>query len=729
MARTLYHSDGSGHYDGFSTRMIFLLADLNGHDSIDTPRSVTLPSTTDSMCTPTLRYPNDKLASHPLATSPTDDPRGTTPRRLERLVALLETGSTTAVRETAAKQLGDLARREFERDHEGFKVVDHTVKEEAGESATGQGSEVVVVEATTGEGTTTTPNPAGPYAPTLRLIGRILPHISSRSMETRLAGVKALDEVLSAVDVWTVAGDDQVEQPATERVKREDGWLDVESVVRELKSRRPVGAPLAASTSGLKRNRSIPGLLGQQTNAKASSSSLSARGPPPGKRIKVEPSAAPSSTLAFLDGLSIPRDLVDEDSDLDMMDRDDGGVAMAEAAGDVIEAEGHISKPMSAKRFKVDSPRPLASREVTPGAKKSTGFKLPKVKKENAGTTPMSLPDASSSTSIADPTDEMIFTGLSSRQALLLKRKIRGGLSKSAAMAESMRLQGGGTPVDEGGPSPGPSGDTEDMGDKDKATVKQKRKDVPDVKPSMLGKKSNKDKTVVKEEPGVPRVKSEDQTATPVIDSNPHIVPATPVSAGGPVEASRFAIDLDEIVPRSATGWVWSRLTEKLAGMLESESWETRHGAALAIRDLIRVQGRGCGLSREADPTTNRLRHQDALQDLAKRLVLVLVRDRFGDFIGDSVMAPVRESAAQALASVTRWMDPVGVGEVGKTLLQMIIQGWADLPYVWELRHAGLLGLRYMLAVIKGEGVLDPRQDAPSGGLGLYDVLAASMIG
>ena len=440
---------------------------------------------------------------------------------------------------------------------------------------------------------------------------------------------------------------------------------------------------------------------------------------------------ATSSTQAFLDGLSIPRDLVDEDSDLDMMERDDGGVtATANADVDIEVGEGSLVKPTSAKRFKMDSPRPSGSREVTPGVKKSTtGLKLPKVKKENAGATPMSLPDASpaSSSSIADPTDEMIFTGLSSRQALLLKRKIRGGLSKSAAMAESMRLQGGGTPVDEGGPSPGPSGDVGEVGDKDKASVKAKRKDLDDVKPSALGKKANKDKPVVKEEPGVTRVKSEDRVATPVLDPNPNVVPATPASAGGPVEASRLAIDLDEIIPRSASDWVWGRLTDKLVGMLESESWETRHGAALAIRDLIRVQGRGCGMSREA--TTNRMRHRDALQELAKRLVLVLVRDRFGDFIGDSVMAPVRESAAQALASVTKWMEPVDVGEVGKTLLQMIIQGWVDLPYVWELRHAGLLGLRYMLAVVKGEGVLDPHQDAPSGGLGLYDVLAASMIG
>lgn len=41
--------------------------------------------------------------------------------------------------------------------------------------------------------------------------------------------------------------------------------------------------------------------------------------------------------------------------------------------------------------------------------------------------------------------------------------------------------------------------------------------------------------------------------------------------------------------------------------------------------------------------------HQAWLEDLAVRLVCVLALDRFGDFVSDQVVAPVRETCAQAL--------------------------------------------------------------------------------
>lgn len=41
--------------------------------------------------------------------------------------------------------------------------------------------------------------------------------------------------------------------------------------------------------------------------------------------------------------------------------------------------------------------------------------------------------------------------------------------------------------------------------------------------------------------------------------------------------------------------------------------------------------------------------HQSWLEDLAVRLVCVLALDRFGDFVSDQVVAPVRETCAQTL--------------------------------------------------------------------------------
>ena len=41
--------------------------------------------------------------------------------------------------------------------------------------------------------------------------------------------------------------------------------------------------------------------------------------------------------------------------------------------------------------------------------------------------------------------------------------------------------------------------------------------------------------------------------------------------------------------------------------------------------------------------------HSAWLHDTALRLVCTLALDRFGDFVADQVVAPVRETAAQAL--------------------------------------------------------------------------------
>jgi len=104
----------------------------------------------------------------------------------------------------------------------------------------------------------------------------------------------------------------------------------------------------------------------------------------------------------------------------------------------------------------------------------------------------------------------------------------------------------------------------------------------------------------------------------------------------------------------------------------------------------------------------------------------VFVLDRFGDFVSDQVglgvsfldlslnrsqvVAPVRETVSQTLASLLLHMPLRSVGHVHSILLQMIRQDF-PLPskpktgkmdernHVWEVRHAGLLGVKYEVAV------------------------------
>uniref|UniRef100_A0A7N0U9X5 TATA-binding protein-associated factor BTAF1 n=1 Tax=Kalanchoe fedtschenkoi TaxID=63787 RepID=A0A7N0U9X5_KALFE len=87
------------------------------------------------------------------------------------------------------------------------------------------------------------------------------------------------------------------------------------------------------------------------------------------------------------------------------------------------------------------------------------------------------------------------------------------------------------------------------------------------------------------------------------------------------------------------------------------------------------------------------LRNCEFLQDCAIRLLCVLSLDRFGDYVSDQVVAPVRETCAQALGVLLKYMHPLLVLETLKILLQM-----QHRPE-WEIRHGSLLGIKYLVAV------------------------------
>nr|CAD7405891.1 unnamed protein product [Timema poppensis] len=156
-------------------------------------------------------------------------------------------------------------------------------------------------------------------------------------------------------------------------------------------------------------------------------------------------------------------------------------------------------------------------------------------------------------------------------------------------------------------------------------------------------------------------------------------------------------------VPDSTGSWVWScveavewpfeSFCDRLCQDLFSLSWEVRHGAATALREVIRLHGAGAGKSANIPKTEMDEFHQLWLEDIALRLLCVLALDRFGDFVSDQVVAPVRETCAQALGSVLHLMCRESVDGVLRVLVQLLNQR------EWEARHGGLLGLKYLLAV------------------------------
>lgn len=85
--------------------------------------------------------------------------------------------------------------------------------------------------------------------------------------------------------------------------------------------------------------------------------------------------------------------------------------------------------------------------------------------------------------------------------------------------------------------------------------------------------------------------------------------------------------------------------------------------------------------------------HLQWLEDAVLRLLCVLALDRFGDFISDQVIAPVRETCAQVLGIALKEM-PISIVQSTVDILVRLMQ-----QNDWEVRHGGLLGIKYMLVV------------------------------
>ncbi|KAI9355406.1 SNF2 family N-terminal domain-containing protein [Zopfochytrium polystomum] len=162
----------------------------------------------------------------------------------------------------------------------------------------------------------------------------------------------------------------------------------------------------------------------------------------------------------------------------------------------------------------------------------------------------------------------------------------------------------------------------------------------------------------------------------------------------------------------SVTGdeWPFEGLCEQLCLDLFHQNWEIRHGAALGLREILKIHGSGAGKVAGVSALANETKHANWQEDVAIRLLCVLALDRFADFVGDHVVVPVRETCAQTLSVLVQKCDRSTSLKVVHQGLLKLIQGGegvsrnrqnASLPNRWEVRHAGLIGLKYWMAVRK----------------------------
>lgn len=170
--------------------------------------------------------------------------------------------------------------------------------------------------------------------------------------------------------------------------------------------------------------------------------------------------------------------------------------------------------------------------------------------------------------------------------------------------------------------------------------------------------------------------------------------------------AIKVELNLSDPVPDGtgswgdATDWPLETFCSKLFVDLFNPKWEKRHGAATALRELLRTHSTGAGKSIYMTQVEMQKNHELWLEDAALRLLCVLALDRFGDFVSDQVIAPVRETCAQVLGTVLKEMPKEKVMNTVDVLIKFVQQ--KD----WEVRHGGLLGLKY-LAVVREDLIQD----------------------
>lgn len=138
-------------------------------------------------------------------------------------------------------------------------------------------------------------------------------------------------------------------------------------------------------------------------------------------------------------------------------------------------------------------------------------------------------------------------------------------------------------------------------------------------------------------------------------------------------------------------------MAQEYEEQLLATSWEIRHGSAIALREIVRAHGKYLGRQNHIPNSVNDELNQVWLIDMALKAICVLGLDRFGDFLFDQVVAPVRENAAQLLGCCVASMLKPNASATIEILLKMLQSS------SWETRHGGILGLKYTLSVLSEE--------------------------
>eukprot|EP00055_Hartaetosiga_balthica_P018209 m.130657 g.130657 ORF g.130657 m.130657 type:complete len:1876 (-) comp9471_c0_seq1:289-5916(-) len=159
-------------------------------------------------------------------------------------------------------------------------------------------------------------------------------------------------------------------------------------------------------------------------------------------------------------------------------------------------------------------------------------------------------------------------------------------------------------------------------------------------------------------------------------------------------------LDPDAIFSKS-TEWPFLARCEDMCIDLFSPYWQLRHGAAVGLREILKKHGKCAGFMQDGSNTEEEMRTLNArwLEDMAIRLICVIILDRYADMSSFQTVAPVREMVAQALGVTVLNMNDESIKKV---LLTLFTLGKCE---GWEVRQGSLLGVKYF--VVTGGNLVD----------------------
>ncbi|KAK0210306.1 SNF2 superfamily chromatin remodeling protein [Desarmillaria ectypa] len=517
--------------------------------------------------------------------------------RLDRLLLLLDTGSSTSVRTTAAKQLAQLAAKSVT----GDVAIEEEIKTNRQHVSLG--------------------DPAS-WSELMSVVARIIPFLHSKSFDTRTAASVALSHIFSLTPLWRPYNDESQSKPVVDTQLSLPAPEYPNFSVKEL----ILQGKLLLASSGKEFQRPT-GILSSAAEVK-----------------KARKEAMGRLGLEFLDNVA---DEIDLDKELSLEMDHDGDIEMEVPP---MTASDLLSPTIPSIDVSVPSPN-----AVTQDSDSRSGSITP------ADPSP---------TSASGP--EVDMSALSARERNRLKRKRKPGNAAAGAKY-----------------APASSA----AGSSNKQVCQLARLIAAEDKPNAASRL------------GSPAVQNGSSSDKVIIDP----------TKGGAVSPKE--VKQSKALEVRPGYWIWDGVVKVLEVNLFSDAWEVRHGAAMALRELLKIQGKYGGMQAEAIWEENKIAHEKWCNALSAKFLCVFVLDRFGDFVSDQVIAPVRETVSQTLASLLLHMPRRSVLHVHSILLQMIQQTFTipvsvgsssksrsktateQKTHIWEVRHAGLLGIKYEVAV------------------------------